>query len=186
MYCTESLISCFFVHYESPPSPAHTLSKHVAPSAPPENVTASLLTSSSFFLEWDPPPIEHWNGVIRNYTISVELLGNATAYNITTNNTEYSFTTLLPFYTFRITVAAVTEPGVGPASPAIDVVLPESGTLIIIDKELLRFVGKVYIIVLHMIFNSTCRPGVLLLRFENHSLVTSKTKPLCCYMYLRP
>ena len=71
------------------------------------------------------------------------LLGNATAYNITTNDTEYSFMTLLPFYTYRITVAAVTEPGVGPASPAIDVVLPESGTLII-DKELLGFVGKVY------------------------------------------
>ena len=73
----------------------------------------------------------------------MELLGNATAYNITTNDTEYNFMTLLPFYTYRITVAAVTEPGVGPASPAIDVVLPESGTLII-DKELLGFVGKVY------------------------------------------
>lgn len=101
----------------------------IAPSAPPENVTASSLTSSSFFLDWDPPPIEQQNGVIRNYTVSVELLGNATAYNITTNDTEYSFTTLLPFYTYRITVAAVTEPGMGPASAAIDVVLPESGKL---------------------------------------------------------
>lgn len=105
-------------------NPPHT---SIAPSAPPANVTASSLTSSSFFLDWDPPPIEQQNGVIRNYTISVELLGNATAYNITTNDTEYSFMTLLPFYTYRITVAAVTEPGMGPASAAIDVVLPESG-----------------------------------------------------------
>ena len=59
----------------------------------------------------------------------MELLGNATAYNITTNDTEYSFTTLLPFYTYRITIAAVTEPGMGPASAAIDVILPESGKL---------------------------------------------------------
>ena len=60
----------------------------------------------------------------------MELLGNATAYNITTNDTEYDFTTLLPFYTYRITVAAVTDPGVGPGSLAVDVVLPESGKLL--------------------------------------------------------
>ena len=107
----------------------HIHTPSTAPSAAPENATASSLTSSSFFLDWDPPPIEQQNGVIRNYTVSVELLGNATAYNITTNDTEYSFTTLLPFYTYRITVAAVSEPGMGPASPAIDVVLPESGKL---------------------------------------------------------
>ena len=102
----------------------------IAPSAPPENVSTSSLTSSSFLLDWDPPLIEQRNGVIRNYTIAVELLGNATSYNITTNDTAYSFTTLLPFYTYRVTVAAVTEPGVGPSSSAIDVVLPESGKVL--------------------------------------------------------
>ena len=101
---------------------------YTAPSAPPQNVTAHSLTSSSFILDWDPPPIEQRNGVIRNYTISVELLGNATAYNITvTNSTQYFFMTLLPFFTYRITVAAVTDPGMGPSSSAMDVILPESG-----------------------------------------------------------
>ena len=98
-----------------------------APSAPPDNVTALLLTSSSFLLDWDPPPFEHHNGVIRNYTVSVELLENATAYNVTTNDTQYAFNTLLPFYTYRIMVAASTNPGIGPWSAALDVVLPESG-----------------------------------------------------------
>ena len=98
-----------------------------APTAPPENITVPTITSSSFHLEWEPPPVNERNGVIQYYLVTIDQVENATSFTLIVNTTQIVVRNLLPYYTYQVTIAAVTTPGTGPWSNLLTVTLPEAG-----------------------------------------------------------
>ena len=82
------------------------------PTAPPENVTVTTVGSTYAELSWDAPDSSGHNGVIRFYTVLVIEVETETNVSLTSISTQITLTDLHPFYTYRISVAAVTiSPG---------------------------------------------------------------------------
>ena len=91
------------------------------------NVSSSDVTSTSAVISWGPPPYEDQNGVIINYTISVSVQETGESFTYTTSDTTYSFTTLKPYRSYDITIAASTSIGTGPFSAVSTVATLEDG-----------------------------------------------------------
>ncbi len=88
----------------------------LVPAGEPRNITASLLSSTSFFLEWDPPLEEDRNGVITKYQIKVEWNVNQVHQLETVFVNNYVVTGLEPNTRYYYSVAAYTKVGMGPYS----------------------------------------------------------------------
>ena len=89
----------------------------LVPSGPPANFTLSPLSSTSVQLSWDLPLPEHRNGIVRQYTVHVELpVGEILTYM--TSSTSYAVSSLRPYTTYFFSVAAVTI-GAGPTTERI-------------------------------------------------------------------
>lgn len=88
----------------------------------------SYVDSTSIFLDWDDPPAEQQNGIIREYHINYTELetGNAFFKVVTTDSATIS--SLHPNYNYYINVTAVTILP-GPTSQVIVVMTPEDGML---------------------------------------------------------
>ena len=97
-----------------------------APSSPPTNIAVASMSSDSFLLSWDPPPVEDINGVIRNYMITVTEVETGRTFYVTTNITLLELNELHPFYMYTSIVAAQTIV-LGPYSSSISVRLAEEG-----------------------------------------------------------
>ena len=92
----------------------------IVPSAPPDNVTAIEVSTTSVHLNWIPPPTEHHNGAITGYVARVTMANTQESYNISTSNTtELSVDSLTPDSEYVFAVAAQTVIGIGPFSGAI-------------------------------------------------------------------
>ena len=86
----------------------------------------SSVSSESILIAWDAPPTDSQNGMIRNYTVNVTEIetGMETVhFSLTTEITLFS---LHPFYTYEITIAAVTV-AQGPLSSPITVQTDSDG-----------------------------------------------------------
>ena len=79
-----------------------------APSAPPQNVRATSVSSSAVTITWSPPDVDSQNGVIRGYIVYVQEIETQTitAYNTTT--TSLALSSLHPYYQYQFYVGAVT------------------------------------------------------------------------------
>ena len=97
-----------------------------APSATPENITITGITSRSISLSWDPPHPDDQNGIIQQYIISINEIITNNAFTVTSTTTSVLIENLHPFYSYTISLAAETTE-VGPFSPMISVDLPEDG-----------------------------------------------------------
>uniref|UniRef100_A0A3B3SB02 Roundabout, axon guidance receptor, homolog 2 (Drosophila) n=1 Tax=Paramormyrops kingsleyae TaxID=1676925 RepID=A0A3B3SB02_9TELE len=89
-----------------------------APSAPPQQVTVLTVgnqNSTSISISWDPPPVDHQNGIIQEYKIWC--LGNETRFHV--NKTvdaairSVVVAGLQAGVLYRVEVAASTSAGVG-------------------------------------------------------------------------
>ena len=76
----------------------------------------SSISSSGFLLSWVDPPLEHHNGVIRNYSIVVRELNTDNSLWLVSQTTYQSFDSLNPHYNYSIQIAAVTV-AAGPYTP---------------------------------------------------------------------
>ena len=99
---------------------------HVAPSAPPQNVQKTAITSTSASLNWQPPPLDQQNGIITYYMVFLDEHETGLKFTVNTSATEVNLSDLHPFYTYDITVAAVTVE-VGASSVVISVKTLEDG-----------------------------------------------------------
>ena len=99
-----------------------------APSAPPEDLAATSVSSTSFVLSWSPPPISQQNGIIREYRVNITEIQTGISIILNSTSTSVSVLSLHPYYTYECTVSAYTVGG-GPYSDVFSVITSEDGML---------------------------------------------------------
>ncbi len=94
---------------------------------------ATNLSSTSIYVQWQPPPQEFFYGILRGYIIRyvpVEGINNSDAYLMTDpiepTETSYTLELLMEFVSYSIQVTAVTI-GNGPFSDPVYVRTNEAG-----------------------------------------------------------
>jgi len=97
----------------------------IAPTAPPTDLYAET-TSKSLYISWEPPAIEHTNGLIRYYSIKLYEMQTGLEYLIESNVSDKTITDLHPYYSYECSVAAFTV-NIGPYSNVITETLDEAG-----------------------------------------------------------
>jgi len=82
------------------------------PSASPQDVSHTAVTSTSVDLSWSPPPAEHHNGIIRHYTVRVVVDDTGEEFTINSADQQITIRSLHPYYIYNFSVSAVTvSPG---------------------------------------------------------------------------
>ena len=89
------------------------------PSGPPQQISATNITATAIVFSWMPPLPELQNGVIKSYVITVFEADTNSLIQIYDNHSDTSIflTNLHPFYSYQISVSAVTIK-VGPPGTA--------------------------------------------------------------------
>jgi len=88
------------------------------PSGPPLNVRALTMSSTSIFVEWNPPSELDRNGIITHYIVNYSSPDSESSINTTDNATQILVTNLTKYTNYSFTVWAVNKIGVGP--PSVD------------------------------------------------------------------
>ena len=81
----------------------------------PQNPTAVVRNSRTIFCSWNPPPVEHQNGVIIEYRINITEVNTSRVFVRISPGTTTSLeiSSLHPNYIYQWTVTCVTV-GAGP------------------------------------------------------------------------
>lgn len=99
----------------------------IVPSDYPRNIEVRVSSPYSLTINWQPPALQHRNGLITNYIVNVSVNDQDSAFN---NQHVVSSTSLTlqtqPYTTYMITVAAATVIGQGPFSTEEIVTTPEA------------------------------------------------------------
>ncbi|CRK99030.1 CLUMA_CG011985, isoform A [Clunio marinus] len=105
----------------SKPMLAHTLED--VPSASPQKVTCSALTSQNVQISWQPPPVKNMHGVIQGYKVLYETSNIVTEYLNRETKVTTALSTVLhglqPFTNYSVQVQAFTRAGEGVASQTL-------------------------------------------------------------------
>ncbi|XP_072275250.1 roundabout homolog 2 [Pyxicephalus adspersus] len=111
-----------------------------APSAAPQSVTVQTVgsnNSTSISVSWDPPPLDHQNGIIQDYRIWC--LGNETRFHI--NKTvdaairSVVIGGLYPGIQYRVEVAASTSAGTGIKSEPQHILIGNRNEVVITENN---------------------------------------------------
>lgn len=100
------------------------------PVSPPQNFTVVAVSSTSIFLNWEPPELDDRNGVILGYILSITDVSQNTSNVVTTSNIAQRIDDLRPFTTYLCSVTAFTVVGSGPVSLHIAVMTHEDGEIL--------------------------------------------------------
>ena len=77
------------------------------------------LTSDSAIVEWEPPPLQHHNGIIVGYVVNVTLVDTGEVFQLDANAVELTLDSLQSHTSYTIVIAAQTVVGIGPFSTAL-------------------------------------------------------------------
>ena len=97
-----------------------------APSSAPVNLQGSAVNSTTIQLQWELPPLAYQNGVIRSYLINISVAETGSVFQLTSKMNSLNISSLHPYYTYNITVAAVTI-SPGPYGVLLTIRMPEDG-----------------------------------------------------------
>ena len=101
----------------------------LVPSGYPRNFQATVATSRSAVLRWDPPFLQEQNGIITGYVIEINALGIGETSQLSTVFLNRTIDDLFPFTTYQLRIAASTSIGTGPFSPAFTITTLEDGQM---------------------------------------------------------
>ena len=94
----------------------------VGPSAPPQDVTTMVISSTSISVSWNPPPLSDQNGDIIGYQLMITNVNRSSSLvdgvNVT-NMTSYVAINLQEFEVYSFEIAATTVIGLGPFSDVV-------------------------------------------------------------------
>ena len=96
------------------------------PSSAPVRLQGNAVNSTTIQLQWDAPPLADHNGVIRSYLINITVVETGSFFQVTSESNSLNISDLHPYYTYNITVTAVTI-GPGPYGAVLTIQLPEDG-----------------------------------------------------------
>jgi len=100
------------------------------PTDVPQNVVLTAINSRTLHISWTPPPIEHQNGIIREYRVNITERETGMTFHLITAATSVTIPSLHPFYNYKCKVAAVTI-GEGPYSVELTITMPEEGNYVL-------------------------------------------------------
>jgi len=84
------------------------------------------VNSTTIQLCWEPPPLADQNGVIHSFLINIIVTETGSFFQLHSEMNTLNILTLHPYYTYILTVAAVTI-GPGPYGEAVTIHMPEDG-----------------------------------------------------------
>ena len=117
--------------------PLH-LSSFPVPTRPPQDVTGEPIDPRTLRLSWNPPPLEHQNGDIREYKINItEVETETELQHLMSITTTLTVSNLHPSYHYQCSIAAVTI-GTGPYSDIFTVQTREDGRLLLQSRDTVR------------------------------------------------
>ena len=90
-----------------------------APSAAPNSVSLSEVTSSSITVQWGAVPCIHRNGDITGYSVLLMTSGEDDRIVVVDDDREGTISGLTPSTEYTVSVAAVNSQGTGPYSDGI-------------------------------------------------------------------
>ena len=93
------------------------------------------LNATTALASWSPPLPEHRNGIIQGYTLRVVGVHTEEDFTLSVAGAETTVGGLHPFYSYKITVAAVTISH-GPFSNPITVEMPPLGESTPVNTQL--------------------------------------------------
>lgn len=97
------------------------------PSGFPENFSGVALSSVSILLMWDPPALQHRNGIITGYVMNITALSTGEILQVFTSDGNYTVDSLKPFTAYSFIIAASTSVGIGPFSTDLTIQTLEDG-----------------------------------------------------------
>jgi len=98
----------------------HFFLSFLVPQGPPVNIQASVISSTSLFLNYSSPLVPY--GYITSYSIQVietNALGSNASILVANSSGSFTVIGLLPFTYYNISVAASTRIGMGPYDAVI-------------------------------------------------------------------
>ena len=98
----------------------------LAPSGPPEALSAIALGPRVIQIRWNQPLPEKQNGFIQSYIVNITMSETGQDIQLTTNNTTVTAEGLHPYYNYHISVAAVTIAR-GPYTKVYSLQTPQDG-----------------------------------------------------------
>ena len=90
------------------------------------HLQGTAVNSTTIHLQWQPPLLTGRNGVIRSYLINITVVETGTTLQLTSQTNARNLSGLHPYYTYILTVAAVTI-GPGPYGLVLTIRMPEDG-----------------------------------------------------------
>ncbi len=99
-----------------------SIKRFAAPASPPQNVTATVLSSTEIRVNWEEVPEVDQNGIITEYEVMYEPLMTFGMLNTTTRTTRNLFILLnglQEYVEYNISVRAYTNDGAGPYSVGV-------------------------------------------------------------------
>lgn len=106
-----------------------------APSASPNEVEATPLSSNLMSLSWVPPDLIGQNGLITNYDVLYSGGGSSNITHAVGVSTTYILAGLQPYTTYSIRVAAKNSQGRGPFSTSIEQATLEAGETACVNES---------------------------------------------------
>lgn len=86
------------------------------PSGTPQNLQVANISSTTAFVSWEPPFLQHRNGYIVSYLLNYTALQTGEEDHVITSNTSQQVVGLRPFTKYLCSVSAATSVGQGPFS----------------------------------------------------------------------
>ncbi len=114
-----------------------TVTISTAPSAPPQNVSATPQSSTSVLVSWEPPPRRDRNGNITSYRLnftSDEEFATGGSLDVNALDTMMVIDGLEAFVKYDFVVAAVTSEGIGSFSAATTATTLQAGMYVFQKK----------------------------------------------------
>ena len=108
------------------------------------HLQGSAVNSTTIHLQWQPPLLADHNGVICSYLINISVVETGTLLQLTSQTNARNISGLHPYYTYTLTVAAVTI-GPGPYGLVLTIKTPEDGMDFHLTTSFLFFFSFGYI-----------------------------------------
>lgn len=106
----------------------------IVPSSTPMNIRVTTVTSTNALLLWDPPLLQHRNGILTGYTVRISKRQSMESQIVTTSSNYFNVSSLEPHTEYRFAVSASTSKGGGPFSNYSSFITRQDGMCCIINS----------------------------------------------------